>query len=111
MGRYGCTCGRGDAQLGPGDDAAMGVASETRKRLWARSGKRCVPCRRELVRADIDGLSGALVGEVGAAVLQHWPFVRASAVQQRACRAGPVAGKSVLGRNRSGRCAQVPLEA
>ncbi|MFI9487366.1 hypothetical protein ACIG47_13330 [Promicromonospora sp. NPDC052451] len=41
----------------------MSITSETRKRLWARSGNRCALCRKELVRDDVDGLPGALIGE------------------------------------------------
>ena len=41
---------------------AVAVTDEVRKRLWARSGN-SAPCAcATLVRDDIDGLSGALVG-------------------------------------------------
>ncbi|HEV2778942.1 MAG TPA: HNH endonuclease signature motif containing protein [Actinophytocola sp.] len=40
----------------------MTITSEARKRLWARSGNRCVICRKELVRDDIEGVPGALIG-------------------------------------------------
>ncbi len=41
----------------------MTIASETRKRLWGRSGNRCAKCRQELVRPDEGDQPGALVGE------------------------------------------------
>ncbi|VXC13116.1 HNH endonuclease signature motif containing protein [Aeromicrobium sp. 9AM] len=41
----------------------MTITSETRKRLWARSGNRCAICRKELIRDDVNELPGALVGE------------------------------------------------
>lgn len=41
----------------------MAITSETRKRLWGRSGNRCAKCRAELVRPDEDDLPGALIGE------------------------------------------------
>lgn len=41
----------------------MAITSETRKRLWARSGNRCAKCREELVRDDAAGLPGTLIGE------------------------------------------------
>lgn len=41
----------------------MGITSETRKRLWGRSGNRCAKCRAELVRPYDDDLPGALIGE------------------------------------------------
>lgn len=41
----------------------VAVTGEARKRLWGRSGNRCVKCRQELVRPDADDERGALVGE------------------------------------------------
>lgn len=41
----------------------MAITSETRKRLWGRSGNRCAKCRAELVRPDEEELPGALIGE------------------------------------------------
>lgn len=41
----------------------VAITSETRKRLWGRSGNRCARCRQELVRPDAGDLRGALVGE------------------------------------------------
>jgi hypothetical protein len=41
----------------------VAIRSETRKRLWARSGNRCAICRELLVRADGDLTAGALVGQ------------------------------------------------
>lgn len=41
----------------------MAITSETRKRLWGRSGNSCAKCRQELVRPDAGDLRGALVGE------------------------------------------------
>ncbi len=41
----------------------MAISSETRKRLWGRSGNSCAKCRHELVRPDAGDLRGALVGE------------------------------------------------
>jgi len=45
------------------DDRVVSITNETRKRLWGRSGNRCVLCRQELVRPDEEDLPGALVGE------------------------------------------------
>lgn len=45
------------------DDHPVAITSETRKRLWGRSGNRCALCRQELVRHDEEGVPGALVGE------------------------------------------------
>lgn len=41
----------------------VAITSETRKRLWGKSGNRCAKCRHELVRPDAGDLPGALVGE------------------------------------------------
>lgn len=41
----------------------MSISSETRKRLWGKSGNRCAKCRQELVRPDEGDVRGALVGE------------------------------------------------
>ncbi|NKY11210.1 hypothetical protein [Cellulomonas hominis] len=41
----------------------MSISSETRKRLWARSGNRCALCRLELIRDDQGSEPGALIGQ------------------------------------------------
>jgi hypothetical protein len=41
----------------------VSISSETRKRLWARSGNRCALCRLELIRDDQGSVPGALVGQ------------------------------------------------
>lgn len=41
----------------------MAITSETRKRLWARSGNLCALCRRELIREDTQRFEGARIGE------------------------------------------------
>lgn len=41
----------------------VAISSETRKRLWVRSGNACALCHQELVRPDRDGVPGALIGE------------------------------------------------
>lgn len=41
----------------------VAITSETRKRLWGRSGNRCAKCRAELVRPDEREVPGALIGE------------------------------------------------
>lgn len=57
-----------DASQVPGvgsacDHLEVAITSESRKRLWGRSGNRCAKCRAELVRPDDGGLAGALIGE------------------------------------------------
>lgn len=59
-GRVGATC----------DDPSVAITSESRKRLWGRSGNRCAKCRAELVRPDENGLPGALLGEEAHIVAQ-----------------------------------------
>ena len=45
------------------ENRCVATSDADRKRLWARSGNRCVICRQELVRAENDGVAGALVGQ------------------------------------------------
>jgi hypothetical protein len=42
---------------------SVGISNETRKRLWGKSGNRCVICRHELIRRDAGSEPGALVGQ------------------------------------------------
>ena len=40
----------------------MSITDEARKRLWGRFGNQCARCQCNLIRDDVDGQPGALIG-------------------------------------------------